>query len=260
MQAAGTSCSARPPSKVMHLLYLDDSGSVGNPSDKHIILAGLAVFERQPHWFSKRLDEIASKVWPDAPANLEFRGADILGGKKHWRGISKENRKQAYIEALTVVGSSNHVRLFGAVIHKVGVSPEDPMEFAFEQICNRFDRFLGRLHKNRDTQRGLIILDESSYETSLQSLTCDFRTDGHRWGQLYNLADVPLFVNSRSTRMIQFADLIAYALRRYYEHGEAYLFDEMSHRFDAEGGVLHGLVHYTPPNSPCNCFACRRHI
>jgi hypothetical protein len=30
---------------------------------------------------------------------------------------------------------------------------------------NRFDRFPGRLHRNNDTQRGLVILDETSYET-----------------------------------------------------------------------------------------------
>jgi hypothetical protein len=242
----------------MHLLYLDDSGSVGNPGDRHIILAGIAVFERQPHWFSKRLDEISARIWPDSPTNLEFRGADIWSGKKQWRGVGKDHRAQAYKDALAIIGTSSQARLFGAIIHKAAVSPDDPMEFAFEQLCNRFDRFLGRLHRNNDTQRGLIILDESSYETSLQSLTREFRTDGHRWGQLYNLADVPLFVNSKSTRMIQFADLIAYALRRYYEHGEPALFDQISHRFDAEGGVLHGLIHYTPPNSQCNCYSCRQ--
>ncbi|MCW5730570.1 MAG: DUF3800 domain-containing protein [Alphaproteobacteria bacterium] len=44
---------------------------------------------------------------------------------------------------------------------------------------------------------------------------------GHRWGKLYKIGEVPLFVSSRATRMIQIADMIAYALRRYYENGEA---------------------------------------
>jgi hypothetical protein len=30
---------------------------------------------------------------------------------------------------------------------KAAISPADPMEYAFEQVCNRFDRFLGRLIK-----------------------------------------------------------------------------------------------------------------
>jgi hypothetical protein len=41
--------------------------------------------------------------------------------------------------------------------------------------------------------------------------------------------------------MIQYADLVAYAVRSYYEKGDASLFDIISHRFDAEGGVIHGL-------------------
>lgn len=224
----------------MHMLYLDDSGAVPNASDRHIILAGLAVFERQPHWVSKTLDGIAEKVWPDNPSALEFRGVNILSGRKKWRGVKREVRHQAYRDALKTL-RPDRVRLFGAVIHKAAISPGDPMEYAFEQVCNRFDRFLGRLHKQGDTQRGIIILDESAYETSLQGLAQDFRTDGHRWGQLYNLADVPLFVDSRATRMIQYADLIAHATRRYYENGDSTFFDIIAPKFDAVGGVVHGL-------------------
>jgi hypothetical protein len=231
---------------------------VTNAADRHIVLAGLAVFERLPHWFSERLDGIARRVWPDSPESLEFRGADIRGGKKHWRGVPQADRMAAYRDALGVIGGSARVSLFGAAIHKAAVSPADPMEYAFEQVCNRFDRFLGRLHLANNTQRGLIILDESAYETSLQGLTKNFRTLGHRWGRLYNFADVPFFVDSRATRMIQYADMIAYAMRRYYENGDAALFDIISHRFDAVGGVIHGLVHYTPAGAGCNCIFCRQ--
>jgi Protein of unknown function (DUF3800) len=240
----------------MHLLYLDDSGSVANPSDKHIVLAGISVFERSPHWLTKSLDDIATKVWPDNPLSLEFRGADIINGKKQWRGIKKDDRHNAYCQALRALTAVNGVRLFGAAIYKSAVSPEDPMEVAFEHIANRFDRMLGRLHKGGDTQRGLIVLDESSYETSLQGLSIRFRTQGHKWGQLYNLSEVPLFVDSRATRLIQYADLVAHALRRYYERGDATYFDLIRTSFDATGGVLHGLVHYTPDGEQCGCPAC----
>jgi Protein of unknown function (DUF3800) len=242
----------------MYLLYLDDSGSVRNPDDRHIILAGLAVFERQPHWFSENLDAIAAKMWPENPSALEFRGTDIIGGKKHWRGTGKSERFESYRSAMEILGKSQQVHIFAAAIHKAAVSPEDPMEFAFEHICNRFDRFLGRLHQGGNTQRGLIILDESSYETSLQQLAKDFRKIGHRWGQLYNMCDAPLFVNSKATRMIQYADMVAHAIRRYYERGESTLFDVFAPRIDMVGGVIHGLIHYTPQGASCNCISCRQ--
>jgi hypothetical protein len=242
----------------MYILYLDDSGSVQNKNDRHIILAGVAVFERQPHWLSTRLDEIAKRIWPENPTGLEFRGTDILGGKKHWRGVGKDDREAAMCDALEIIAKSNHSHLFGAAVHKAAVSPDDPMERAFEQVCNRFDRFLGRLHKASNTQRGIIVLDESTYETSLQGLARNFRTVGHRWGQLHNLADVPLFVNSKATRMIQYADMIAHSVRKYYEFGDARYFDIFKARFDTEGGVIHGLTHWKPEGALCGCAPCRQ--
>jgi hypothetical protein len=130
-----------------HLLYLDDSGSTKNKDDKHVILAGVAVFERRPFWFSQKLDEIAAEVAPEAPHALEFRGGDIITGRKQWRKISQETRISIYERALDILAKSGEARLFGAVIHKAALSPDDPIEYAFEQICNRFDRFLGRLHR-----------------------------------------------------------------------------------------------------------------
>lgn len=181
-----------------------------------------------------------------------------MTGRKHWRGIPKDVRHAALERALGIVSASREPRLFGAVIHKAAISPDDPMEFAFEQVCNRFDRYLGRLHRQNDTQRGLIVLDESSHETSLQRLAREFRIEGHRWGRLRNLSEVPLFVDSRATRMIQLADLVAYSLRQYYERGNAHLFDLIAGKFDAEDGVLHGLVHFIPTGEACNCYSCRR--
>jgi hypothetical protein len=242
----------------MHLLYLDDSGAVSNPADRHVVLAGVAVFERQVHWTAQALDAIAARVWPDNPQGLEFRGTDVLGGKKHWRGVEKAERLAVYKDVLAVVGRSRWLRVFGAAIHKQAVSPDEPMEYAFEQICNRFDRYLARLHKRGDTQRGLIVLDESAYETALQRLTTDFRTIGHRWGKLHNLCDVPLFVNSRATRMIQLADMIAFAIRRYYERGDATGFDIIAPCVDAQGGAIHGLTHRIPAGERCGCLACWR--
>jgi hypothetical protein len=242
----------------MYILYLDDSGSVKNAADKHIVLAGLAVFERQTYWLGKRLDELAGRMWPESPETLEFHGTDIRSGKRHWRGLEKASRVEAMKEALQYLARDRHVRLFGAAIHKAAYSPDDPMERAFEQVINRFDRYLGRLHKSGDTQRGLIVLDESSYETSLQALARDFRTSGHSWGTLKNISEVPLFVDSRATRLIQYADLVAYAMGRYYNKGDDEFSSIIASRFDHEGGVIHGLTHFTPPDQACNCYSCRQ--
>ncbi len=240
----------------MHLLYLDDSGSAKNPSDKYVILAGISVYERQTHWLGQELDKLAAKAWPEKPQSLEFRGSDIFSGKKHWRGIDKYKRLEIYREALEIIRRNTRSVLFGAAINKVAVSPRDPTEYAFEQLASRFDQMLLRFFRQKNPQRGIIVFDKSSYETSLQALAHEFKNNGHTWGRLTNMTEVPLFVDSKVTRLIQYADLIAYAMRRYYEHHEAAYFDIISPRFDADGGVIHGLVHYTQQQSGCRCPSC----
>ena len=62
---------------------------------------------------------------------------------------------------------------------------------------------------NDGGQRGLIIMDESKHELALQSLARQFRIGGARWGHFRNLAEVPLFVDSKASPLIQLADLVA---------------------------------------------------
>jgi len=92
-----------------------------------------------------------------------------------------------------------------------------------------------------EAQRGLMILDESTKETTLQRLAIDFRTTGHSYGILRNLVEVPLFVDSRATRLVQLADLVAYATFRFVERNDCRFFDVFKHRFHTVSGIVHGL-------------------
>jgi hypothetical protein len=58
--------------------------------------------------------------------------------------------------------------------------------------------------------------------------------------------------------MIQFADLVAYAFRQYFEHGQAKYIDIIRARIDSEGGVYHGIHHRKPQDMQCVCIACRK--
>jgi hypothetical protein len=171
--------------------------------------------------------------------------------------MSKDACREAIKEVLRTVASSHpSTRAFACAVHKASFPHSDPMELAFEELCNRFDRLLKRLHAAGDTQRGLIILDESSYETSLQRLAREFRMLGTRWGVLKNLADTPLFVDSIASRVVQIADHIAYSVYRRYEAGDAQFFDIIASRFDEDNNRVHGLVHKQTNDPHCMCVAC----
>ena len=244
----------------MFLLYADESGTVHDAKQQTFVLAGFCVFERQGFWIANELDKIAARFNPADPASVELHGNPMHSGKGIFRQFPKEDRLQAIEDALKVfLDSHPSNRLFASVVNKALISPVDPVEYAFEQLASRFDHYLTRLHKAGNTQRGVILFDntrlhkagntqrgvilfdKSTYETTLQALATDFRTIGHSWGVLRNLSEVPLFMDSKASRLIQLADLIAYAIFRNYERGDADLFSIIQHRFDAEGGITHGL-------------------
>lgn len=230
----------------MHLLYLDDSGSVADSGQKHFVLAGVSIFERQGYWITQKLDEIAARFDPADPSAVELHGSPMLNGSKIWRRFPLPDRIQAMKSALRLFAVSHASnQAFGAVVNKQAVSPRDPVEVCFEQICSRFDQYLMRLHRAKDTQRGMIVFDKSSAETAIQQLARDFTTLGHQWGVVRNMAEVPVFIDSRSSRLVQLADLIAYAMFRHYERGDSQFFDIFKHRFDTDGGVVHGLYYFT---------------
>lgn len=242
----------------MYILYLDDAGSVEAASQRHFVLAGICVFERQTHWLAKALDDLAQRIHPEAPHALEFHGSHMLPGKGFWRSIKdRETRRRHICDALgTARALQGRWALFGVVVDKSAVSPQDPIEFAFEELCIRFDAFLKREFRRGNAQRGLIVLDKSTRETRLQALAIGFRRDGHSHGLLQNLADVPLFVDSSATRLIQFADLVSYALWQKFEKADPAFFDVIATSFDSEGGVTHGLLHRRTSGSVCACPSC----
>ncbi|WP_234647541.1 DUF3800 domain-containing protein [Dyadobacter sp. CY356] len=226
----------------MHLLYCDESGSAPDPNQKHFVLAGISLFERQGFAIANELDKIVSRVNPDDTASTELHGSPIYGGKKFWRHFEREFRYEIIKDSLSILsGSHPSNRIFACIINKEKASPRDPVEVAFEQIASRFDHYLARLYNQNNTQRGIIIFDKSTYETAIQGLATNFRTVGHSWGVLRNLSEVPLFLDSKASRLIQLADLVAYSIFRKYEHGDTQFFSIIENRFDQVGGIKHGL-------------------
>lgn len=132
----------------------------------------------------------------------------------------------------------------------------DPVELAFEDLCSRFDMYLNRLKGTGDRQRGILILDETTHETTLQRMAREFRTLGTRWGVVRNLAETPLFVDSQASRLVQLADNVAYAVFRRYNSCDAQYFDIIAPKFDSFEGVVHGLSHKQQTDPTCMCVAC----
>lgn len=256
----------------VYLLYLDDGGSVGNADEEYFTLAGVCVHEGQIHHLSQGLDGVVERAgYPVSKVpDIELRGADILGGKKQWRKdpergrsgrIPDEKKRRIIRHSLAEVDRLYRwPALFAVAIEKRSCS-ENPVDYAFEQLCNRFDIYIARKNKEEPQdfrQRGLLVLDTSARDTELKQKALQFKHSGHRWGPLVNLADTPYFVDSKASRLTQYADLVATSVRRYFEYGESEFLDVIRDKFDESDGRCHGFVHFPQPDdiTLCSCPYC----
>lgn len=88
----------------------------------------------------------------------------------------------------------------------------------------------------------MMLFDESSTEKQLQKLAREFKQNGHTFGKTRNYAEVPVFLDSRASRLIQLADLVAYSIFRHFEHADSQYWDILKGRFDVDEGVKHGFM------------------
>lgn len=242
----------------MHILYVDDSGHVENPGERYFVLGGISVFERGIYHTIKAADDCVTNFNLGPIEEIELHGSPMYSGRDGvWRTVRERPRREQMIkDALACFEKAASVRLFAIAVDKAAVAPQDPVQLAFEELCNRFNLFLQRtFNRTNESHRGLIVMDESKHERPLQALARHFRANGGRWGAFRHLAEVPLFVDSKASRLVQLADLVAYATFRKYEHQDGRFFDALIPKFDSDGGVIHGLVHRRG-RTDCFCPAC----
>ncbi|ACM39308.1 conserved hypothetical protein (plasmid) [Allorhizobium ampelinum S4] len=116
------------------------------------------------------------------------------------------------------------------------LSMERPAPLASTRTrCWLHDGFLNTLFRKKNPERGFVILDKSNYEEKIQTLSHVFKHIGHANGQLRNFAEVPLFLDSKASRLIQMADLIAYWIFRHYQSGDSRGFNLIKPHFARYG-------------------------
>src|SRR5574343_661993 len=98
----------------MHLLYLDESGSVADPNQAFFVLAGVSVFERKTHWVEQPLNDIAARFNPQDPWAIELHGSPMRSGREGWKSHPLQARLSAMDDVLKM-GVADHHRNGGTL-------------------------------------------------------------------------------------------------------------------------------------------------
>lgn len=242
----------------MILLYIDESGSLEDPRD-HFVVGGLAIHESDVRALNRTLDALAARYLSPQLQQLELHAQWIRAGKGPWGRIPrpvKDGLLRDVPRLLGRFGGHHGYGLFAVARAPEAVPAADPLERTFEELLLRFTQMLIRMGHAGNEELGLVIADKAKYEGILQPLAQRWRTTGTRFARLTRLAEVPLFIDSKATRLTQAADFVAHAVYRHYSAGDSSLFTPMLGAFDTDGGVLHGLVHLVRDYRRCPCPAC----
>ena len=253
----------------MYLLYLDESGTHGR--SPYFVLSGVAVAEGDAWHLQQRLTDTLRRVLPAGfdPGQFELHAAEIKNaGNRSRRGMWSTvptdvrfrvlHRTYEALATFDPTDASRPLVLFGAVVDRRW---SDYSQIAYEEVLTKFDTMLQRVgNQLGERQTGFIIHDRNSIETRLQRAVEDWRQIAGRLGTLRHLADVPVFADSRASRLIQAADFVCWALWRYYglpEPDDQWV-ERLWDLFDADdAGVMHGLTHRSPQFARgCDCPPC----
>lgn len=268
----------------MYLLFVDESGTHGG--SHAFILGGMAIHEDDAAQLQTDLDQLVIRHLGKVPLNLEeyeLHAAELRNAKKPkmtgranqpssvWSFEDRQMRLDLLDEAYKVVTEfepSNQLcppTFFGVVLDRdfhQDWSVQEREQFAYEVLLNKFDVMLKILRVDMGLpNKGLVIHDRRVIaERDIQSWTAGWRLAAGRVGQVRNLADVPLFADSRASRLLQVADLVAYSLYRRYDPDrlETKHFQVLWSTFEEGSRELHGCVHYTPNfgSGSCLCEPC----
>lgn len=242
----------------MQLLYIDESGGAIHGDDQqYYVLGAVSVYEKRPYYLNNELDALCQELFPLTP-DVELHASAIYNGNgEPWASLPRNSRIDILKRVYAYIADQS-VCLFGVAMHKASFKSINPIQRTCEELSGHFDAALARLEadKGREKQLGLMIFDESNHARTLHVLLSQYRTTGARFGRVKHIAEVPMFADSKLTRVLQIADFVAYAIFRRYERGDSSFLDMIIHKFDEGQGRLHGLVHLITDYKGCYCPAC----
>ncbi|WP_255487475.1 DUF3800 domain-containing protein [Paludisphaera rhizosphaerae] len=227
--------------------------------------------ERRSRTLDIRRQKLEAETDREARRERRLRYA----GTEPFIHLSRRERSQLLEDAVDLIAGHENIRLFGEGVCKahpaVVEGRADAVRESFTQVVSRFDTFLQKKDNwklqrspRRSIDYGLLILDQDeSTETTIEQLFKRFRTDGHPFGKMTHVIDVPFFASSAKVGGLQIVDVAAYVVRRYFDKAvregthEERQFQKIFQRFDRDTyGRLHGLRHYVPMRT-CNCLVCQ---
>ncbi|WP_345712815.1 DUF3800 domain-containing protein [Kineococcus glutinatus] len=254
------------------MLFVDESGT--NSKDATFTLGAVAVHESAMQALNRRMNDLMaeySRLTDHNTDDLEIHASEMLnpGKGSPWKTVNHQVRRRVLdrcYESLRLMeeeGSAGAVAFFGVAMDsrfKKDYSVHAREQIAYEHLLKKFDDYLVR---RTSSEMGWVVHDRRIVaERDVRQWARGWQEAAGALGRINRFADLPLFADSKTTRLLQVADLVAYAFWRSYDKGHDQYIEKLWSQFDIEGGRLHGAIHLTPDyaDHKCSCIPCSRRL
>jgi hypothetical protein len=246
----------------MYLLYADDSGDLSNPATTHFVVAGIAVHEDAIRPFAGHINGTINRfVGKQLGMKVEIHGNPMRFGAGEWKNVSETKRLGLARELLKSCREWGH-KESDSTLHPFVVALDQgfslsPTETAYGELLQLFDGFLRASRRGGTPHNGVLVADRGRYQRALEAYV-DFARARRPFPRqqrrrLHALAETPFFVDSKATRLVQIADILAYAFYRGYSANDWSWAEDLGPALvDANPSRL---VHFTA-DKQCKCLAC----
>jgi hypothetical protein len=272
----------------MYVLALDESGThAGAPV---LLIGGIAVHEADIRPLEEALHAVvAGHLGPlglSQPASaFEVHATDLKSPSRGkaarppypataaspWLNVPAPVRLAVFTDVYSTLGTYQAldpqfpVKVLAGVVDRKGHRRQGPRQAessAYDHVLHRFDEMLQRSATDARSvpQRGMVVHDRRD-SVDARGNERRIQADAERWRRtgkrLDRLLQLPIFTDSRASRLVQAADLVAYALWRYYSAGDDGYAQHIWPLVDrTEKGELSGVLHATPGFAACPCPPC----
>lgn len=246
----------------VYLLYADESGDLSQAAVGNFVVGGIAVHEDAIRPLAGQINNTINQfIGQRLGKTVEVHGGPMRSGRGEWAAVPGAKRHALAHALLRLICDWTHEPT-GSKVEPIAVvmdrdHSQSPTETTYGELLYVFDEFLRAGRRRGDPHNGVLVADRSRYEKTLEAWVEVARLrrarpqDDPR--RLHALAEAPFFVDSKITRLMQLADLVAHALYR------AYNADDWSWATTVMPSLItpdpRRIVHFTG-DANCRCPAC----
>lgn len=245
----------REEGHIMHLFFLDESGSAvdqGKHHKKYFVIGGVIIPEI--HWkeIHKRLEDVKRQY--NITSEIKWRyfspqNNDKENGLKH---LSFEDKNAVRNKLYEIITSYKSVKIISTVTdvdeaYKQSYinNKDDLYWFAYKQTVERFQYYLQDLSREAGADfNGLVIIDNrlSCDDNRLRTLHNNVLiSNSGNYSNFNNLIEGLFIAPSHLSVGIQFADIIAGAIFYKFEHGKEAYFSKIKQSIRNRDGNIWGF-------------------